>query len=643
MRQVAVVVLASLFAVSAAVAQTGGKTSTTRSTKSTKAKPPSTTSRLDQLQGALDAQQQQINQLRQELQTKDQSIQQLQQQVTQAQNAAMQSQQKADAASAAAAAISQQDLATVKTDVADLKSNMTNTTLALQETQKSVTSLESPLAIHYKGVTITPGGFLAAETVWRQRSMGADINTNFNAVPFPGSTQANTSEFFGSGRQSRISMLVEGKLKTTKLTGYVEADFLSAAVTSNDNQSNSYSLRQRQVWGQAALHGWNFTGGQMWSLVTETKKGLDNRTEALPMTIDPQYTLGFSWARQWGFRVTKNFANKFWAGFSVENPEVNSIGGSGFSTISVTTPTGCTVGTVVNNAQGVPVVCTATTSTNFVVGSLGNSGGLYNSLANYSSNYAPDFIAKIAVEPGFGHYELYGVLAQFRDRIYPCGVNSLTTMCGGKLGPSGADASNQNYTGGGVGANARVTIAKHFDIGGHFLGGNGIERYGTGGLPDVTVRPDGTLVPLRGLQGLGTLEFHNAKMDLYFNYGTEYAQRTFYTNHFVTPASTIGYGRPGSVTAACVEPQPTVPANQPPITSTTGWNPSSSCKGDTRYLSEGTVGFWYRLYNGPKGRLQFGPQYSYILRTTWSNLKSPNGEPKATENMFLTSFRYYLP
>ena len=56
------------------------------------------------------------------------------------------------------------------------------------------------------------------------------------------------------------------------MTGYVEADFLGAGITSNNNQSNSYVLRQRQVWGQAALHnGWTFTGGQMWSLVTETK------------------------------------------------------------------------------------------------------------------------------------------------------------------------------------------------------------------------------------------------------------------------------------------------------------------------------------------------------------------------------------
>ena len=107
-----------------------------------------------------------------------------------------------------------------------------------------------------------------------------------------------------------------------KLTGYVESDFLSAGVTSNNNESNSYSLRQRQVWGQAAFNnGFGVTAGQMWSLVTETRKGLDNRTEALPMNIDPQYNVGFSWARQYGFRVTKNFGNKFWLGASIENPQ----------------------------------------------------------------------------------------------------------------------------------------------------------------------------------------------------------------------------------------------------------------------------------------------------------------------------------
>ena len=48
-------------------------------------------------------------------------------------------------------------------------------------------------------------------------------------------------------------MLAEGRLKLAKLSGYVEADFLSAGVTSNNNESNSYTLRQRQAWGQAAF------------------------------------------------------------------------------------------------------------------------------------------------------------------------------------------------------------------------------------------------------------------------------------------------------------------------------------------------------------------------------------------------------
>ena len=178
-------------------------------------------------------------------------------------------------------------------------------------------------------------------------------------------------------------MLAQGKWGTTNLTGYAETDFLAAGTTSNNNQSNSYVLRQRQLWGQAAFaNGWTVTGGQMWSLVTETRKGLDNRSEALPMQIDPNYTAGFSWSRQYGFRVTKNFHNKVWLGFSMED-----------STDHCSTASG--------NAS------------NFVIGGAGNLGGLFNNQANYSSNVSPDFVAKLAFEPGFGHYEIFGVGSAF--------------------------------------------------------------------------------------------------------------------------------------------------------------------------------------------------------------------------------------
>jgi len=37
-------------------------------------------------------------------------------------------------------------------------------------------------------------------------------------------------------------------------------------------------------------------------------------------------------------------------------------------------------------------------------------------LAQYSTDIAPDTVAKIAVEPGWGHYELYGIGRLFRSR-----------------------------------------------------------------------------------------------------------------------------------------------------------------------------------------------------------------------------------
>ncbi len=72
----------------------------------------------------------------------------------------------------------------------------------------------------------------------------------------------------------------------------------------------------------------------------------------------------------------------------------------------------------------------------------------------------------------------------------------------------------------------------------------------------------------------------------------------------------------------------------------------SSCTSDTRALIEGTVGFWYRFYNGPRGRFQFGTQYSYVTRDTWSGtgfVKNVGVSPEGIDNMVFTSFRYMLP
>jgi hypothetical protein len=189
-----------------------------------------------------------------------------------------------------------------------------------------------------------------------------------------------------------------------------------------------------------------------------------------------------------------------------------------------------------------------------------------------------------------------------------------------------------------MGGNGRVSlINKHVDVGIHFLGGDGIGRYGTVGLSDATVHPDGTLALLRSYQALGTLEFHASKLDVYLNGGGEYAQRHWQFNSAFKP---VGYGSPLFNNAGCSTE--VIPAGGNGFTPGTPGN----CPGDTRNLIEGTFGFWYRFYNGPKGRLQLGPQYSYIVRNTWSGASAFKGigfAPHAVENMFMTSFRYYLP
>jgi hypothetical protein len=574
------------------------------------------------MKDAISAQQQQIQQLQQQISTRDQAIQQLQSQVTQAQSSAQQAQQAANAAANSQSTASADQIGALQHDVTDLKTVSGSTVNELQETQKRVAGLENPLSIHYKGITLTPGGFLAAETVWRQHAEGADINTSFNSIPFSGASGAHMSEFYGSGRQSRLSLLAQGKMDQTDLTGYVEGDFLGTAVTSNNNESNSYVFRQRQAWAQAALHnGWSFTGGQMWSLVTETRQGTDNRTEALPMTIDPQYTVGFSWARQYAFRVSKDLSNKVWLAFSVENSQE-------------------TVTTHGNTAD-------------YLFGSQGLAGGLYNSSisscstatvsgspvttctnnANYSYNPSPDFIGKLVFQPGFGHYEVFGVVSQFRDRVFPdAGLST----------PSAAGAYNYSTWTGGYGANARWSFdQKHFDFGLHYLGGRGMGRYGTAGLADAAVSPSGTVAPILSNQGLVTLEYHSQKWDWYANVGSEADARTAFLNSKGKP---VGYGSPLASNAGCgVE---TLPSSGSGVLSA-GFSPGAlaSCNGDTRNIIEGTIGFWYKPYNGPKGRLQFGPQYSYVDRNSWSGIGGPYSgpAPNAVDSMFFTSFRYYLP
>ncbi len=285
------------------------------------AQPAVTAADVQALKDALAAQQQQIQQLTQQLQQNQQNWQQAQAAATDAANKA--------AAAQTQASQEQQAVGELKGDVADLKTNLTTAAMSLQETQKTIDStLQNPLSIHYKGISFSTSAFVAAEFVRRSRELGGDVTTPFNALTMPGASQSNLSEFFGSARQSRPTLFVVGRLKNVELSSYISGDFLSAGVTSTATQTNSYTLRLRQAWGQAKFdNGWKFLGGQMWSLVTEGKAGiapsddLGKVNDARPSTIDAGYNVGFTFARQYGIRLTKDFGDKFSVAVALENAE----------------------------------------------------------------------------------------------------------------------------------------------------------------------------------------------------------------------------------------------------------------------------------------------------------------------------------
>jgi len=666
-----------------AKAANAAKAAKAKAAKSAEKESAAFAAELEELRQTLQAQQEQLQMLKEELAKRDRQIDAAQNAAAAANTRAIEAGSKAAEAVSASADV-KSAASSLNSTVSDLKaSNETlRTTVAEAAAQEKKAEEAGPAAIHYKGITITPGGFIEAATVTRTRADSAGINTDFRDIPFRGNSLSRLSETNFEARQSRATALFEGKVGAAKLTGYYEGDFLGTGVTSNNRQSNSYVFRQRQVWGQIALDsGWQFTGGQMLTLATENRKSIQNRQEDLPMMIDPQYVVGFTWARQNAFRLVKDFGGKFALGLSVEGPQA-TLGGRGFTTFTQAAATG--------GASNLTIA----TNTNFFINAPGQGAGLLNfvdtfnttgipgSGPNYTVNKAPDIIIKAAADPGIGHYELFGIISTFRNRIYPCavaGTNAanptppatvITVNCPVTGTPvrSAAGAFNDTRVGGGLGASALFSAAnKKVDFGIKAVAGDGIGRYGSAQLADETFRPFGTAALIRTAHALGRIELHpSPKLDIYLYGGSEYAWRAAYTGYTVitnttTPAvpapvnapatstTTInlngvgGYGSPFANNSGCsTEASPTGT-----FTPATG----GTCAGDIRIITEGTVGFWHKFYNGPKGGMRWGIQYSYLTKSGWSgNNASPTAattplgiSPKAVDNMIWTSFRYYIP
>ncbi|WP_419728141.1 hypothetical protein [Lichenicola sp.] len=431
------------------------------------------------------------------------------------------------------------------------------------------------------GVRVTLGGFIEAAGIYRTRNETADISSSFNTgIPYPQSPNYAQGEFRGTARQSRFSLLAEGNPDDhTTLSAYYETDFNSSGVTSNSNESNSYTLRTRQLFAQYARSDLDFLvlGGQAWSLLTMSKAGMAGRSEDLPSVIDAQYVPGFVWTRNVGLRVVKGFNHdKIDVGVSVESPQ------DSYSQTATSLP-GATLNTT--NAG------------------LGGNGSTLNSLATYSTEYAPDVIAKVTADPGRGHYELFGVARFLHDResVVGSGVNN-TVLAGG----------------GGAGMTFPI-IPKVLDFRGSFMAGEGIGRYGSAQLADATIARNGAPQPLPEVMALAGLTLHATKaLDFYTYVGTE---QITHREAYSIGKNNYGYGNPRYSNVGC------------DVELSTG-----TCTANTSGVVQGTIGTWWKFLHGSYGTMQTGMQYSYTKKSIFSGV---GGDPSTNENIVMFSFRYY--
>jgi hypothetical protein len=453
------------------------------------------------------------------------------------------------------------------------------------------------------------GSFIAMEGAYRQHSEVADGASSpaFGSpgIPLQNSALYNEREFRASAQQSRIAMKMWGDIDPNQhVKGYYEMDFLGASTDANNRESNSFTPRIRQAYAEYDNDLWHFhfVGGQAWSLLTQNRVGALPGSENVPLTIDAQYVVGFDWLRNPQLRFVYD-VNKFaWFGVSIEQPQAVFPGSPSAATVS---PPGIT--TSINNT------CTG--------------GSHLNNTTSCSNDVGPDIIEKVALDPGFGHYELLGVERWFSDEV-------ATTA-------PVANWSQKVTMGWGVGGNALLpAIPKILDLQGSVLYGQGIGRYTSSQLPDAVIGPNGTLSPITMLSFMvGAVAHPFEGNDIYAYYGED---RT-YANAWTVGATQGGWGNGNFLNTGCL--------NQSTSASAGAFNTpiaGSTCTFDVQKAQEFTIGFWQDAYKGNLGRLRYGMQYEYVRLTAFQGApgpitatSTPNQGLNPNNNILMFSFRYY--
>src|SRR5467141_793921 len=128
---------------------------------------PAIQQQLDELKARMDAEHQSIQQLQQQLLDREQGLQQL-----------------------------QQEMSGLRGNSADGRT----TTSAPASHSRSATAAatgpdpfdpETPDAVHFRGITLTPGGFFDMTGIYRTHNENADVDSTVGGIPFSGTANAH--------------------------------------------------------------------------------------------------------------------------------------------------------------------------------------------------------------------------------------------------------------------------------------------------------------------------------------------------------------------------------------------------------------------------------------------------------------------
>ncbi|MGH9438778.1 MAG: hypothetical protein ACRD22_13025, partial [Terriglobia bacterium] len=409
----------------------------------------------------------------------------------------------------------------------------------------------------------------------RSTNVGSGIGTNFGSIPFGNTVAGHLSETNFSAQNSRLGFRIDSTVGGAHVLGYFEGDFLGAQPGNAFVTSNSNSFRMRNVFVDIRKGKFEILGGQDWSLATPNRNGLSPLPSDIFYTqnMDTNYQAGLVWSRQAQLRFTFHPNANLAVALSLENPQ-QYIGGSGGLSAS---------------AVKLPVALAALLAPEFNNGTTGSA----------VPNLHPDLIVKAAYDAHPAgrhlHFEAASLTRSFKDAL--------------PAGSSGAYQTHSLTTESGE-VNANLELFKGFRLIANTFFGSGNGRYLFGLAPDIVVRANGALSPIRSYSTVDGFEANLSKNILLYGYygGIDIARNTARD----IDGDPIGYGFFGS-----------------PAT-------------NNRTIQEATFGVVPTVWKRPNsGALSLILQYSYLTRVPW--YVAPGAAANAHTNMYWLDLRYTIP